>query len=347
MITANEQLFDRLWRAVPSDLAHNATHPAKRYLATDSEEKALIKGARVVAELELTPGVRAAIVSHRKDRRVAVLPGPAPDPATVVLDHATVVDCNAGWLTILGGESWFRLADVPKLGERLLDEVFGRVGGYTVDELVGFYAPFHLIDVTRCTSETPCDADIARVAAASLLVSETSSFRPERQVAVMLLQVLADDHDGRFAHAIFRALTAVHWVHSYLEVYRCIESFYAEPYLAAVSKRLGIHGTDDLHKALADELDWKPREDVALERVLKRLDTTRVEELYSLFQTSFPGHTGREKSVVALARHVYRLRNQIAHHRVDLAGTPGVEWRSLIEGLWSTVRHLQVAFTRT
>lgn len=338
-IETNKKIFDRLWDVIPNGLEHNGIKEGKRYIETDERDCEFIKRAVFAAEMELSFGRFGALISCPAEGRFAVLPGAAAF-SVPLLPGAKPIDWHPGWVTILAAQPWFALAKDLETGEKILNQIFGKREKFQANEIIGYFLPFHLVDITGCTNAEFGETDLARIAAASVAASGACSLALEPENVATILQILADDQEGKFAHSLYRALTAAHWVHAYLEIYRCVEAFFPEPYMKELSTLLAVDRAVNLQGALVEVLNWRPKEDSALEKLLRGFDGGKLENLRLLFECGLA--TNRENQADSLAKRVYRLRNEIAHHRRDLGGGVIQNWRPLISGLLAILRDLQV-----
>lgn len=344
MIEANKMLFDRLWTLVPERLTHFAKPATKRYVATTGEQQDFIRRATVHCNMELAPGFSGSIVQHPQRGRFAVLPGAGPVSFEATLPDLRVQACDAGWLTVLGSECDLRLSDEAGIGEQVLDHLFGRGGDYNAEELFEYFAAFHIVDISAWSPTPTHQADLTRAAVASLLTSKDFAAQLEPEAVADLLQVTANDSDCVLAAALYRALTATHWVHCYLELYRCVEFFYPSTYVKNVADKLRLATHAGIYETLTECLEWRPREEHALKKLLDIVGPDMLVLLRDALNLAIPGEASTQCESSAIASGVYKVRNRIAHHRnqsTDLHETPLAK---LVAALCKFLHELQTRY---
>ena len=122
---------------------------------------------------------------------------------------------------------------------------------------------------------------------------------------------------------IYRSLFSISWNYSFLELYRCIEFLYPIPYLKEFSHCLGDSNLfKEMYIKAETMLDWRPKEINSLERLIRDYGETNTEVLD--FKKCFELIDGRPfeegiNTAPAIAKRIYKLRNSIAHFRLNLA----------------------------
>jgi hypothetical protein len=342
MTNANRLLFERLIRSAPDGLRENIAHQLSRWVESSDYDKEIIKYSTVDAS-DLGAGCHGALVSNaRLGKLWAILPG---QPDLSQLDNqirgASLVDLNAGWMTLLGSQEWFLIKEDRYQREQIVDLLGDREGAYSFEEIQGFYAGYHIIDVSSVPRSSDHDDLLLRIAAASELVGCTYKLAFDESIAPILLELLDADVSALFSSSIYRSITASHWVHAYLELYRCIEYYYPVTYVEELAGALGISGHESLGKSIVQILNWKPHEEHALTRLLSKVDLTSLQVLATSFNADESEGINSDSLSQQLAKIVYKTRNSIAHHRVGLKGLPNTDWNQAIRGLCCIVRELQ------
>lgn len=112
-------------------------------------------------------------------------------------------------------------------------------------------------------------------------------------------------------------------------------------YVAELARRVGLASQDSLYDSLTEVLGWRPYEEDALARILSMIDEGSLQVLAATLGIP-PQETMPESPLNRrVAKQVYKLRNAIAHHRIGLEESPGMDWSQLIRGLCSIVKELQ------
>ncbi|WFP50300.1 hypothetical protein PL263_19685 [Methylomonas sp. EFPC3] len=119
---------------------------------------------------------------------------------------------------------------------------------------------------------------------------------------------------------IFLSLTATHYKHAFIELYRCIEVLYVMPRSIMLKNKLSYSNPAyELARHCIDELGWRKREEDSLCRIFKDIDEKIIETSgiqsvsFAENSWSFDGTDDQKKSHEALAIKIYRIRNQLVH----------------------------------
>lgn len=342
MINANRLLFERLIRSAPDGLRENIDHQLNRWVKSSDYDKEIIKHSTVDAS-DLGAGCHGALVSNsRLGKLWAILPG-QPDLSQLdkQIRGASLVDLNAGWMTLLGSQEWFLIKEDRYQREQIVELLGSREGSYGFEEIRDFYTGYHIIDISDVPRGSDHDDLLLRIAAASELAGCTYKLAFDNSIAPILLELLDADIGSLFSSSIYRSITASHWVHAYLELYRCIEYYYPVTYVEELAGMLGISGHESLGESLVQILNWKPHEEHALARLLSKVDLTSLQVLAMSFKTDENEKIDSDSLSQQLAKVVYKTRNSIAHHRVGIKGPPSTDWNQAIRGLCCIVRELQ------
>jgi hypothetical protein len=139
---------------------------------------------------------------------------------------------------------------------------------------------------------------------------------------------------------VFLSLTATHYKHAFIELYRCIEILYILPRSIQLKAKLAYSKLAyELARHCIDELGWRKREEDSLCRILKDINEAVIAT--SGIQTTtfadvgwvFDGSDSQKKSHEALARKIYKIRNQLVHqlHLDDEIIIADSDWNLLIK----------------
>jgi hypothetical protein len=342
MSEANKLLFLRLSECAPEQLRPNIDASIGRWIKTSDDEKEFIKHSTLNSS-DLGGGRHGALVSsERLNKLWAVL----PDKLDVLslseqIRGAEAINLDAGWLTVLGSQTWFPIREEHGVREQIVEVLGSRDGEYNHDEIISFFEDYHIIDISSLPRFDDTSYLLSRVAAASVLVSNSYSLAFDVVAARTLLDIVERDVSSLFSASIYRSITASHWVHAYLELYRCIEYFYPVPYVNDLAKRVGVTSPEELYDCLADVLGWRPYEEDALARILNMVEKASLEALAANLGMGTQEEMAGDSLCRRVAKQIYKLRNSIAHHRIGLEGPPGMVWPHLIRDLCSIVNELQ------
>lgn len=139
---------------------------------------------------------------------------------------------------------------------------------------------------------------------------------------------------------VFLSLTATHYKHSFIELYRCIEVLYVLPRSISLKSKLAYSNPAyELARHCIDELGWRKREEDSLCRILKDIDESVIAA--SGIQNAtfadpgwlFDGTDSEKKSHEKLAVKIYRIRNQLVHQLLpdDEIRITDQDWNLLIK----------------
>ena len=119
---------------------------------------------------------------------------------------------------------------------------------------------------------------------------------------------------------VFLSLTATHYKHAFLELYRCIEVLYVLPRSMKLKAKLAYtHPAYELARHCFDELGWRRQEEDSLVRIMKDIDEAVIAASgiqgasFAVSTWKFDGTDTQKKSHEALAAKIYRIRNQLVH----------------------------------
>jgi hypothetical protein len=325
MIDVNRRLFSRLQDVVQeAGLWHQVVRPdGRRYVATTNNEKEILRSARLLASVQCLPR-RAVHIVACGSRRFVVLPENPRVLGFVAQSIQNDFSADAGLLTFLWSSSEVSLSDERELAPRLAELVFCKAESYTAQELCSYFEPLKIWEVEPGGVEDEPIVEAFRLYALYLVDSPTLPFSKE---AVARIAALLEGVCGRVAgDVLFRAVTAPHWPHAFLELYRCVERLFSVPYLQSLARALDVEvGVLGTH--VGDHLKWRPKEDEALIRLIKSspsLDLSAVHELIS----KEPPRQG--PGAEAVGKFIYNVRNSIAHFRAGGSAVT-IDWMKLTE----------------
>lgn len=161
-------------------------------------------------------------------------------------------------------------------------------------------------------------------------------------------------HSGRFMKQnIFWSMTAAHYKHVFLELYRCIENIYSFPHAFALKNRMGLTlASYEIARHCADELGWKRKEESSLIKIFSLIPTPTLTPLITANISNLDGShftfsdpKEEEASKKTLAKLIYKIRNQMVHQfEVDKEIQITAEtWIDLIKLLIPIIDHIYTA----
>lgn len=148
------------------------------------------------------------------------------------------------------------------------------------------------------------------------------------------IQGLLDDYRKIFITSIqrlpyeniFLSMTATHWKHSFLEVYRCVERLFVLPRTLELKEELGLEiPAIDIARQCFLKLGWKSKEEDALKKLLldncnsSLVSSSKIEtiSLFSKISIKYKGNKLTSESAQKIAARIYSVRNNFVHQFHD------------------------------
>jgi hypothetical protein len=153
-------------------------------------------------------------------------------------------------------------------------------------------------------------------------------------------QEILQEQSAVLKENVFLSLTATHYKHSFIELYRCIEVLYVLPRSINLKAKLAYSNPAyELARHCIDELGWRKREEDSLCRILKDINESVIagsgiqKATFADPEWLFNGTDSEKKSHEKLAVKIYRIRNQLVHQllpddEIDIADQ---DWNLLIK----------------
>ena len=208
--------------------------------------------------------------------------------------------------------------------------------GTAVSELYSFYEPFALYEVS--SNSTLVGRTVFWY---SYLVASNWKIHSNRHVCVEALRCLQQVYDSNLWHFPIDnariAITASHFKHTFVDLYRCLEWLYSIPRALMVKHDLALTTkATDLARTLREKLAWRRSERDSLQLLIldcgvETLDLNIVERCMIAPLPRQPvegkavenGQTDtlekwRYSVATALANRIYAVRNQIVHQFDEL-----------------------------
>ncbi|MDY7231682.1 hypothetical protein [Hyalangium rubrum] len=348
MKEANSKIFAKLAALVDAaGVAHHVANiKAPRWVKTSEEEKDFLKHAKVEHSSECLPGKWASLVSHSA-RLFVVLP--ESRQLTISIQGIKSHPPHAGLLTLLWSLDAHKVITSSDIGVRIAENLFGVEGAYEAATVAPYFAPIQVFEVDQVARGDDPENLIYKVYGVFLLDKDASIPLPYSTSTRARISELIEGECGNIASdVLFRAITASHWTHAFLDFYRCIERLYQVPYVEDLRKGLGTASHATLGEQISKHLDWRPKEDIALKRLLREISNPPLIERLRLgfCKTQAPEPSGLVEMV---GGSIYKVRNGIAHFRASRAATQPPanaigDWDQAIEYLCELISELYKAY---
>jgi len=360
----NRNLFRRLEKLLPSDssVANELKKgdTSVRYIHTESGSIAqeLLTNAKIVNSIKTYNNLMLFGVSFQSKIYLVItenqqLSGPFINGVTSVLDPDNSeqnIEKNPGLITFLFSQIEFPFVQSIGIGYDLMEKIFGREGfvdgKFSASEIMPFFSEFSVWELDE--KYLPLNDNVLLALSSAYLISTSEKMNLIfEEETIQKFKLLTEDLPIRLIGGnIYRAVVAMEWKHTFLELYQCIEFLFTIPYIIKLTSNLG----DESHfkvlfQNIEDDLEWRPKENKALELLFREInENASVQELYDsckkIFHISVANEN--EKKVELIAKYVYRTRNSIAHFRSnsDIVVSQESEWDELVSKLSMTVYDL-------
>ncbi|MFE8597249.1 hypothetical protein [Archangium violaceum] len=346
MTETNKKVFSKLTRLVEqAGVAHHVPAlQAPRWIKTSDEEKDLLKNANHETSIECLPGKWASLISHKAQLLIVL---PESQSATSTLKDVRSHTPNAGLLTLLWSLDSYNPISINDVGAKIAENLYGVSGGYEASAITPYFQPLMVFETDRHTRGDDPESLVYKVYGAFLLGRSADIPLPySTPTRARIIELLEGECGNIASDILFRAITASHWTHAFLDFYRCIERLYQAPYVEELRKGLGTASHLSLGEQISKSLDWRPKEDHALKRLLKDLaNTAIITRLHGTFCKSQP--TPNSDLSDSVGGSIYKIRNGIAHFRSSKNSTQtfnAIEWDQAIEVLCELISELYKAY---
>lgn len=212
----------------------------------------------------------------------------------------------------------------------------------SLDDIISVYEDVRVFELTQSASRSPF----------SVLCHLATQFKTARapfvpneiiEVSRRLLQHPNVPHEN-----IYLSLSASHWKHAFIEIYRAIEGLYYFGWMHGVRSTLNIEISEyELYLQLQEKISWKYKEEPSIAKlfelvpraVLASNDPLRIKSLADRFEGTSDSEVMRKFSHL-----IYSIRNSNVHqgksghtHSVDVSADC---WPKLTCCLFLIVEHL-------
>lgn len=242
-------------------------------------------------------------------------------------------------------------ADLPRLEQEILfQQDDPTYTGHSLDDLLPY---FEQINFFTLNDNSPHLEKEAKDIAYFISSHDTSIINPNLQIFLPEFRSLLS-HPGSFMKQnIFWSMTATHYKHVFLELYRCIENIYSFPHALALKNKMGLSlASFEIARHCADELGWKRKEELSLIKIitliptptLSPLITKNIERLEGK-QYDFGDSEIEKSSKKSIAKLIYKIRNQMVHQfeiEKEIKIPPDT-WIDLIKLLIPVIDHIYTA----
>lgn len=263
----------------------------------------------------------------------------APSEAIVI---AALLDANI---------SRSNTASPSKLEEEILfQQEDSTYEGHSLSDILPYFETVHYFIVD---SNSPHQGKDAKDVAYFISSYDLSIINPNLHIFLTEFRGLLS-HPGSFMKQnIFWSMTATHYKHVFLELYRCIENIYSFPHALALKNKMGLTlASYEIARHCADELGWKRKEELSLIKIFhltpSNMIAPNITSNISNLKGALYNFDNKENKISAkksLAKLIYQIRNQMVHQfelNKEINITPDT-WIDLIKLLIPIIDHIYTA----
>lgn len=135
-----------------------------------------------------------------------------------------------------------------------------------------------------------------------------------------------------------QGLLSYSWPALFLDLYRCLEQLYTTLKLRSLVEKMPHTGSlADLAYLLEEELQWRPREQDALNSILALSSEETRAQIFSAFKMEVPESADYPSS--KCAKSIYKLRNSHVHFRPAMKAElkPSDQWNEIVIAMCDAV----------
>lgn len=135
-----------------------------------------------------------------------------------------------------------------------------------------------------------------------------------------------------------QGLLAYSWPALFLDLYRCLEQLYTTLKMKSLVEKIPHTGSlADLAYLLEEELQWRPREQEALNSILALSTEETRGKIFSAFKIETS--EGADYSPSTCAKSIYKLRNSHVHFRPAMKAEfkPSGQWNEIVIAMCDAV----------
>lgn len=339
MIEANKKIFSVLKEFVKqSDVSSPCPVDAARYIKTDETEKKWLKEL-VIKKTYALPALCFATFTFEDTDYFAAIGWENSAEFEAILEP---VDMNGGIFTALISEMKIavkRDANPYEIFDEILyfyKESSENYAGHDFTGIIKFFEPVLLY---RLNEDSPHNSENLFNLIGYFLCRNYNKL-PLNFSSQTILEFEKAFVEGPLSlpyENLLHSLTSVQWKYSFLDGYRCLERLFPLLKLDELHQKLSISvSLTDFASEIEKIIDWKPKEDISLEKIINDSPTDSVELLRDVKQSLDGDREGKK-----LGYRFYQIRNSIVHFRpsTELFSIDDENWNKLIGATLKIIRH--------
>lgn len=294
--------------------------------ALASEKDIFLNASKLKVDYILN-NVKVGMFSYNNDEYLLITQVDASDSTSKTvfgyLESSGILEqeINAGlFLLLVKDADLQRISPVSltELEERIFyDQYDVEYQGHDFNDLMEFFEDFAVFKIDANSSFKGRDS----IEVSYFICAQLEKFiRLPIQILVKDYLAILQEQSAVLKENVFLSLTATHYKHAFLELYRCIEVLYVLPRSIMLKAKLAYaNPAYELAKHCSSELGWRRREEDSLARIFKDIDEAVIAgsgikgASFSIADWAFDGTDTQKKSHEALAKKIYGIRNQFVH----------------------------------
>lgn len=227
-------------------------------------------------------------------------------------------------------------------------EALGNKVFYKLDQIDEFFIPFEIWEIETSIFDINNGLDLYKIYSIYLLQSNEDErlmldFTAETKNELEFL--LIDPNSIYISEVIYKAITANHWEHCFLEMYKCIENLYMVYHIDLLSSQL----TDnDLSIAMGlDKIGFRSTEKNDVKKLFEKLflSVEKLSELKKLLEKDNGENEvliTDEKMKEKMAEKLYLIRCSIAHlkYKHNHPNYTVEEWNQILMTMGTIIKEL-------
>ncbi|WP_300159170.1 hypothetical protein [Solidesulfovibrio sp.] len=159
--------------------------------------------------------------------------------------------------------------------------------------------------------------------------------------------LLYEEYPYFIQHNIFQSLTATHFQHSFIDLYKCIEYLYSLPHALSLKQVINFTGkASELADYCRKKLNWKRKEEYSLQLLINMAKQNIVESInFDKTSLIFGCTPEQEDFCEKFSRQLYKIRNSFVHQidQSDQISLSDDEYNSVIHTLLVIIQQLFVS----
>jgi hypothetical protein len=341
MIDANISIFEKMSNFTKK-YDDNLNFETPRCIKTNKDEQKWLKNLAIVKEQLISPKLKTALFEF-EDQQYFVVVGCQHQEDIELENVVEFTEMNAGIFTALLFELKVPLiqkADYREMIEDIFYESSEQTIRYELSSVIKFFEPLCVYKIDNdCPFNGRRDEDLIRLSGFYILKNrQLISLGFSANTLDKFEKIFFEGSEAIPYENLLLSLVAIAWKYSFLDIYRCIERLFCISALEEFHTKLKItHSILQFSTDIEDHIDWKPKEDKSLNRIIEKSPeevTNLLREIKEFIHGEAEGNHGDL---------IYKIRNSIVHFRgankAIYSSLNDLHWDKLINSSLLIVEH--------